>query len=121
MRRFFKRKIVWIPIVVLLVVALVFSFFRGGETHEDISFAEVVADAQSGKIQSIEITGPSLTVRLRDNTTYSSRAGKDTDVTQVLQNAGVTVGGATPGAVDVSYQDESHPLGAGSSGSAFSL
>ncbi len=106
--RFFKRKIVWMPLAGIVVIALIFSFFRGASDQKKLAFSDVVELGRAGKLKSIEVRGSTLAVRVRDaETAYESQVGSDTDVTQALQSAGVVVGGDKPGSVMVSYDSPS--------------
>jgi len=104
--RWLGKKRVWIPLVILVVAFVVVSFFRGGEEERSIAFSDVIAAGRSGTLEKIDVYGHRVDVRLRgESRTYSSTVGSDTDVTRALQEAGVTIGGATPASVTIEYHD----------------
>ena len=100
MRRRWSRLPGWAQTViavfgVLLLCAIVLSFFRAGDTEdEDVPFSTVVKMARDGEIERIEVRGR----RLEIDTTASedvvfSRVDHNVDVVAVLAAAGVTIGG----------------------------
>jgi|CXWL01.1.fsa_nt_gi hypothetical protein len=88
--------------VLLSLVAVVFSFFReAGEGQASLDLSEVIAAGQDGRLDSIEIAGRRLEVKLRgDVALYESFVGYDTDVTELLLLADVPVGGSDGVRVD---------------------
>ncbi len=92
-------------LILIAVIAIVFSFFRGGDSTKNLSFSEVVAAGREGRLESIEVSGQTLNVNLKnDPQKYKSRVGKSTDVEQVLGENGVTIGGDTDKSVDIKYK-----------------
>ncbi|MGD0765277.1 MAG: ATP-dependent zinc metalloprotease FtsH [Dehalococcoidia bacterium] len=82
-------------LIVVAVVAIVWSFLGNKPSStESKDIGEVIALARDGKVQSIDVSGDDLTVHLNgDSTVYKSRKESGTSLTQVLQDAGVPVGG----------------------------
>ncbi|HEX5939562.1 MAG TPA: ATP-dependent metallopeptidase FtsH/Yme1/Tma family protein, partial [Dehalococcoidia bacterium] len=86
--RWFRNSFIYLLILVA-VIAIVFSLFGqgGGDPKQD--FSQVVEDAQAGKVQQIEVDGDSLTVTLNDEQTYESRKEDGQSLYETLQQAGV--------------------------------
>jgi cell division protease FtsH len=96
-------------LILIAVIAIVVSLFRGGGDSKDLTFSQVVAEARVHNVQSIEANGQSLKVKLRDKDgTYKSRIGKNVDLEQNLRDEGVTIGGE--GGVEIKYKNPS-PFG----------
>ncbi len=105
--RWLRNSFIYLLILVA-VVAIVFSFFRGGDSSKNLTFSEVVAAGREGKLQSIEVSGESLNVKLRNDTTkYNSRVGKSTDVEKVLGDNNVTIGGTGDKSIEIKYKEPS--------------
>lgn len=87
--RWLKRKQVWVPAAVALLAILAFSFLHSpGDGSTTIGYSDVLAAAQSGKLQSVDVHGEMLNVKLRnDSTPYSARLSSATDVTRDIQEA----------------------------------
>jgi cell division protease FtsH len=105
--RWLRNSFIYLLILVA-VIAIVVSFFRGGDSTEDLTFSEVVAAGRDDRLQSIEISGETLTVKLiGDETTYKSRVGRNTDVEQTLREENVEIGGSGENAVEIKYKQPS--------------
>jgi hypothetical protein len=101
---FVRQKRVWMPVVALLVIAVVVSFFRGEDQRTSLAFSDVVEAGRIGELEEIEVRGNTLHVRLRDSATlYESRVGDDVDLVAALREEGVTLGTA-PDSVQVEYR-----------------
>ena len=109
--RWLRNSFIYLLILVA-VIAIVVSFFRDGEESESLTFSEVIAagrcaadsDCDGQKLESIEISGQTLNVRMEDDETkYKSRVGKNTDVEQTLHDEGVEIGGAE--GVEIKYKN----------------
>jgi cell division protease FtsH len=102
--RWLRNSFIYLLILVA-VIAIVVSFFRGGESSKDLDFSEVIAAGRDDRLESIEASGKSLSIRLvNDETKYKSRIGDNTDLEQTLRDNGVEIGG---GGVDIKYKSES--------------
>jgi cell division protease FtsH len=105
--RWLRNSFIYLLILVA-VIAIVVSFFRGGDSTKNLTFSEVVAAGRDGKLKSIEISGQSLNVQLKNDTAkYKSRVGQNTDVEQTLKDAGVVIGGSDDKSVDIKYASPS--------------
>ncbi len=103
--RWLRNSFIYLLILVA-VIAIVVSLFRGGEDSKSLSFSEVVAHARNGEVESIEISGQTLNVKLEgDEAKYKSRVGKNTDVETVLSNEGVQIGGGEAKSVEIKYKN----------------
>ena len=101
---FFKRKVVWMPIVGLLLVAFVFSFLRKSEETTDMAFSEVIAAARDGRLERVHVVRRHSDITLRDDgTEYVTDINAGVDVVRALEDAGATVGGSSSEAVDVDF------------------
>jgi cell division protease FtsH len=105
--RWLRNSFIYLLILVA-VVAIVFSFFRGGGSSKNLTFSEVVADGRAGTLQSVEVSGQSLTVKLKsDPATYDSRIGSGTDLEKVFSDNNIQIGGSGDKAVDIKYKEPS--------------
>jgi cell division protease FtsH len=90
-------------LILIAVIAIVVSFFRDGESAEDLTYSDVLYRAEQGQVDSIERSGNSLTVRLKDDDTkYKSRVADGTELEQDIRDAGGEIGG--PGGVTVKHK-----------------
>jgi cell division protease FtsH len=105
--RWLRNSFIYLLILVA-VIAIVVSFFRGGDSTKNLTFSDVVAAGRDGKLKSIEISGQSLNVTLKNDTAhYKSRIGNSTDVEKVLQDNQVRIGGQSDTSVDIKYKEPS--------------
>jgi len=83
-------------LILVAVVAIVFSFFNRGSDSKTIALSEVVASARDGDIEKIVVSKQSLDVTKKSDadTKFKSRMGQSTDLEQVLRDEGVTIGGS---------------------------
>ncbi|MEX2238544.1 MAG: ATP-dependent zinc metalloprotease FtsH [Dehalococcoidia bacterium] len=86
--RWFRNSFIYLLILVA-VIAIVFSLFGQGDDDPKRDFSQVVEDARGGRIQEIEVDGNSLTVTLKDAQTYKSRKEEGQSLYETFQNAGV--------------------------------
>ena len=86
--RWMKNSFVYLLIVVA-IIAIFFTFFPGRGSSTEVSISEVVAMAQSGRLQTIVIDGNSLSIRTRDGQELSSRKEEGASVLEMLRDAGV--------------------------------
>jgi ATP-dependent Zn protease len=104
MLKFLRRKIVWMPIVGVLLLAIGVSLFRTDSDTSTVSFSTMLDDAKVGQIERIDVNGENLRVYLSDrpdDVAYRSRLG-DTDLIAALQAEGVAITG--PDSVDVRFK-----------------
>lgn len=86
---------VWITVgavAVVLIIAGLYAIGRG-EDLEEIPLSQVIAEAQSGNVDEIQIDGSLLTILMNDGREFRSRKEEDTTVVDVLLTSGVKVGG----------------------------
>ncbi|MDP9237552.1 MAG: hypothetical protein M3P30_09190 [Chloroflexota bacterium] len=98
MGQFKLRNVAIHVLITIAIIAIVTSFFRGGSASgaNSLAFSDVVQAGRDGKVDSIDVTGQSLSVRMKnDATVYHSRMAKDTDLPRVLIDSGVDLGGVT--------------------------
>jgi cell division protease FtsH len=91
--RWMRNSFVYLLILVA-VIAIVVAFFRpssGSSEKHDIS--TVIADSQASKVETIEVNGDNLKVKLKDGTSYTSRKEDSESVREILQDSGVDVTG----------------------------
>ena len=105
--RWLRNSFIYLLILVA-VVAIVFSFFRSGDSAKSKTFSEVVAAGREGRLESIGVSGENLNVKFKnDPAKYTSRIGKSTDVEKTLTDNGVKIGGSTDQSVEIKYQEAS--------------
>ena len=76
-------------LILVAVVAIVYTFFNRSESTETRNISEVIAAAREGNVDEIAVNGDSLTVKEEDGTEYKSRKEGNTDVYTLLSEAGV--------------------------------
>ena len=92
----------------IVAASLVLSFFRGGEDTNSMDFSDVIAAGREGRLDRIEVSGSTVDVHPRgDAQVYHASIGSNTDVTKILQDAGVKVGGSSQDSVRVGYKSAS--------------
>jgi len=87
--RWLRNSFIYLLILVA-VIAIVVSFFRGGGGTETIPFSQVIAQAKTGDIEVIEVSGQSLTITKSDGEKVKSRMGENTDLDQILLDQQIT-------------------------------
>ena len=63
--RWLRNSFIYLLILVA-VIAIVVSFFRNGDSTKNMTFSDVIANGREGKLKSIEVSGQSLTVELKN-------------------------------------------------------
>ncbi len=87
--RWLRNSFIYLLILVA-VIAIVVSFFRSSGGSESKTLTEVIQYAQQGKVESIDVSGQSLTVKLKgDSSTIKSRLPEGTDLFQLLKDNNV--------------------------------
>jgi cell division protease FtsH len=102
--RWLRNSFIYLLILVA-VIAIVFSFFAPGSSVPNRSLGDVITDANAGKVQRIEVSGDSLTVFETGNQKFHSRKENAGTVFQVLKDAEVPITG--PNAVNVQVKEPS--------------
>jgi len=88
-------------VAVLVIIALVYSFFGRSEEKPKLALSEVLTRAKQGHVVEIDVFGDRLTVKMADGSEYRSRKEHETNIIDVLQDNGVEVGGENGVVVDV--------------------
>ncbi len=101
MRRFFKRKIVWIPLAVVLLLIVLISFFRGEDTSSDLSLGSMLSAAEHGQLERVEVQEHRLKVRLRGDRKERWVYVGTTEVLPLLQASGVSFDATDSGATEI--------------------
>jgi cell division protease FtsH len=91
-------------LILVAVVAIVYSFFGRSEGIESKEFSQVIADARADRISSIEVSGDSLTVERKDGTEYKSRKEAGSSLVELLDAQGVDVG--EPGGIKIDIKKQ---------------
>ncbi len=105
--RWLRNSFIYLLILVA-VIAIVVSFFRNGDSTKNMTFSDVIANGREGKLKSIEVSGQSLTVELKnEQQKYKSRVGQNTDLEKTLKDNDVEIGGTTDKSVDIKYKEPS--------------
>ncbi len=92
---FINRHRIWAAIIALVVVVVVvWSFFgRSEDGRVELPLSEVIAEAQAGNANEIEVRSSRLTVFMNDGREFRSRKESDDSLVALLQNSDVQVGG----------------------------
>jgi hypothetical protein len=101
-----RNRWVWGPIVGLAVLAIIVSFFRGGEDDaSEVDFSEIVAAARDGRVDRIVIRYDEVEAEMGE-TSVRAQIGDDVDVLEILTNEGVDIADPASG-VAVAYAGRS--------------
>jgi len=92
--RWLRNSFIYLLILVA-VIAIVFSFFQPGSGTPSKDLGTVISDAQQGKVDKIEVSGNSLTV-YEGNQKFHSRKEDGSSIFQILHDANVPVGADLP-------------------------
>src|SRR3990172_10136022 len=79
-------------LILVAVVAIVFTFFTRSEGVETKDLSQVIADARDGRVAEIVESGDTLMVKLTNNTEYKARKESGSSIVELLRDEGVTVG-----------------------------
>ena len=94
-------------IILVAVVLVVIMFFRPSSSSRDIPLSEVIAEAQQGNVQSIEVKGDNLVVQLRtQEEPLDSRKEEAASIEEILRDNGVPIGSGD-GAVEIRVEGPS--------------
>jgi cell division protease FtsH len=89
-------------LILVAVVAIVYSFFGRSDGAETKDLSEVIADAKAGQVEHITVSGDTLTVTPKGGgEEYKSRKESGESVVQLLRDEDVEVGGADGITVEV--------------------
>ena len=98
--RWMRNSFIYLIILGAVVLAVV-MFFRPSSSSRDIPLSEVIAQAQAGNVERIEVSGDSLTVRLQgEREPVSSRKEESASIEEILRQNGVATGSGE-GAVQI--------------------
>ena len=80
-------------LILVAVVAIVYSFFSRSEGLKTLEISQVVADARTpGTIDEIIVKGNTLTIKQGGEDLYKAQKEDDTSVLNLLREEGVEVG-----------------------------
>jgi len=71
-------------LILVAVVAIVYSFFGRSESTESKELSEVVADARAGQVSEIVVSGDSITATYKNGNEFKSRKEADTSLFALL-------------------------------------
>src|SRR4030067_1536358 len=87
--RWLRNSFIYLLILVAMV-AIVFTLLPGGPSAVDRPLTGFIEDAKAHQIESVEVNGTDLTYKLKgDEQTFKSKMGQGDTARQVLQDAGV--------------------------------
>ena len=98
--RWMRNSFIYLLIIVA-VIAIFFTMMGSIGGTEEMDFSDVLALANEGQIQKIEVQGEKLTV-YTGGEKFKSQIGKDTDILEVFHNANIEVYG--PEGVNVKFK-----------------
>ncbi len=79
-------------LIIVAVIAIFFTFFRGPGASTEVSINEVISMAKSNRVDSIIVNGDSLRIKTKDGPEFSSRKEPGTSIFEMLRDAGVESG-----------------------------
>jgi hypothetical protein len=88
-----SRRIPWWLLLVIgaLVAVVLYQWFgRSDGDRQEVPLSEVARAIKAGEVESIKVSGESLTVTLHDGTEQTSHREPDASLTESLANLGVT-------------------------------
>ncbi|MCH7811688.1 MAG: ATP-dependent zinc metalloprotease FtsH [Chloroflexi bacterium] len=77
-------------LILVAVIAIVYSLFGRSEGTESRGLSEIIASVRAGEVSKIEVSGESLTVTMTNNEVVKSRKEKDVGIFTLLRDAGVS-------------------------------
>ena len=88
-------------LILVAVVAIVYSFFGRSEGLEERAISDVFTDAKTGQLDEIVVKGDTLTIRRSGEDLYRAKKEEGANIIEMLRDEGVAVGGADGVAVNV--------------------
>jgi cell division protease FtsH len=79
-------------LILVAVIAIVFSFFQPGNSTQTKDLGTVLQQAKNGEIRQIEIQGDTLNVTRKDGEKYKSRKEQGGTLSELLRAEGVDLG-----------------------------
>jgi len=99
--RWLRNSFIYLLILVA-VVAIVFSFFQPSGDSQEMDIGTLLDNAKQGRVEKIEVSGDTLTVRLKnDERVYKSRKETGASILELLERASVPTGQPDGVAVDI--------------------
>ena len=87
--RWLRNSFIYLLIVVA-IVAVVFTLLPSGSGKVDQPLQQFIEDAKAGRVQNVEVDGSTLVYKLKsDDATFRSKMEKGDTARQVLQDAGI--------------------------------
>ncbi|MBF8286832.1 MAG: ATP-dependent metallopeptidase FtsH/Yme1/Tma family protein, partial [Dehalococcoidia bacterium] len=87
--RWLRNSFIYLLILVA-IVAIVFTLLPGGSSSVERPLTEFIEDAKAQRVESVEVNGTDLTYKLKgDEQTFKSKMEQGDTARQVLQDAGV--------------------------------
>jgi cell division protease FtsH len=77
-------------LILVAVVAIVFSFFGRSEGTKSKDVSDVVSDVKEGNVQTLQVSGNSITEVLENGDKYKSRKEEGSSIYEVLKDSGVS-------------------------------
>ncbi|MCH8065679.1 MAG: ATP-dependent zinc metalloprotease FtsH [Chloroflexi bacterium] len=81
-------------LILVAVVAIVYSFFGRSEGLETENITKVISDAKAGRIDEIVVSGDTLTIKNEGQDLYKAQKEQGTSLVELLRDEGVDVGAA---------------------------
>ena len=81
-------------LILVAVVAIVYSFFGRSEGLEEENITKVFTDAKAGRIDEIVVSGDTLTIKNEGQDLYKAQKEQGTSLVELLRDEGVDVGAA---------------------------
>ena len=81
-------------LILVAVVAIVYSFFGRSEGLETENITKVISDAKAGRIDEIVVSGDTLTIKNDGQDLYKAKKEPGTSLIELLRDDGVDVGAA---------------------------
>ena len=78
-------------IIIVAIVAIVFTLFQPSYGTEDIDLSDVISMAKSNQIKEIEVDGDKLTITALDDQRYESRKEPGSSIVDTLTDNGVDI------------------------------
>ena len=79
-------------IIVVAIIAIIFTLFQPSLGSQDIPISTVVTMAQSGKIREIEVDGDSLSITTLGDESFKSRKESGSSLVDIFAQAGIPAG-----------------------------
>jgi cell division protease FtsH len=101
----FTKNIVVAVLIFMLISAAYILISGNSSKNKDISLSELAKDVSAGTVKTIEVSGDSLTIHMKDDTVVSAKKEVEASLSETLKNYGVSADKVS--ATDITVKSDS--------------